>query len=103
MYDKETMRNTIMLRLMALLLMAGSVLVGCEKETTNGYVLPRPVVGYDPDNRPPGYVGYYSSEAKLRDTVYIRTYEFYLWQDQLPTSFFTQDYPTAEHLLNALK
>src|SRR5690606_11726915 len=67
------------------------------------YLPQRPVVGFDPENRPPGYLRYYSEEAKLRDTVWYRTYEFYLWQDQLPHSFFTQNYKTAEGLLEALK
>lgn len=97
------MNRLAWLRLVALWTVLGSLLIGCEKETTNGYLFSRPIVGYDPENRPPGYVGYYSSEAKLRDTVYLRTYEFYLWQDQLPSSFFTQDYKTAEGLLDALK
>lgn len=78
-------------------------LVSCEKEMTNGYMPERPIVGFEPGNRPPGYLRYYSEEAKLRDTVYLRTYEFYLWQDQLPTSFYTQDYKTADGLLEALK
>src|SRR5690606_37205996 len=66
-------------------------------------LLNRPIVGIDPDNRPPGYLDYYSSEAKLRDTVWYKTYEFYLWQDQLPEALFTQNFRTAEQLLSHLK
>lgn len=44
-----------------------------------------------------------SEEDRLRDSVYIYTYLLYLWQDDLPTSFQTRRYTTAENLLEALK
>lgn len=44
-----------------------------------------------------------SHEDLLRDSVYIYTYAYYLWQDQLPVSFPTRSYRSAEQVLEALK
>lgn len=41
-------------------------------------------------------------EDKLKDSVYLYTYYMYLWQEQLPTSFPTKNYKSAEHVLAAL-
>lgn len=76
----------------------------CEKENSTNYLQDRPQVGIDEDNPPYNYDYHmFSTEAKLRDSVYFYTYYFYLWQDKLPGSFATFNYRTAEQLLNELK
>src|SRR5690606_14609726 len=42
-------------------------------------------------------------EDRLKDSVYLYTYYFYLWQDQLPQTFSTDAYKTAEDVLEQLK
>jgi carboxyl-terminal processing protease len=43
-----------------------------------------------------------TTEDLLKDSVYIYTYYFYLWQDQLPERFATRSYKTADEVLEAL-
>lgn len=85
-----------------LLVLFTNVFVGCEKESD--LVIPhRPQVGAD-DLAGPGYdYNRYSSEAKLRDSVYYYTDYFYLWQNQLPQNFNPHIYRTADQVLAALK
>lgn len=80
------------------------ILGSCEKESSTTYLPERPLVGVD-DNNPPYSYDYqrFSTEAKLRDSVYFYTYYFYLWQDKLPGSFATFNYRTADQLLEQLK
>lgn len=79
-------------------------LFACEKVDSNVVMPERPQVGADA-NDPDANYDYvrYSSEGRLRDSVYFYTYYFYLWQDQLPTSYATHQHRTADALLNALK
>lgn len=64
------------------------VLPSCSK-TETPRVLPKPI---REDTR----------EDRLKDSVYLYTYHMYLWQDQLPTSFPTENYKKAEDVLEAL-
>lgn len=93
--------NRILTGLLALF--AGLVMISCEKESSNLAMPDRPQVGAGPDGDPNYEYFRYSSEGRLRDSVYYYTYYFYLWQDQLPGSFPTHNYRTADELLNALK
>jgi len=43
-----------------------------------------------------------TNEDLLKDSVYIYTYYFYLWQDQLPERFATRNYRSADEVLEAL-
>lgn len=82
----------------------GICLSACEKTHTDVVMPERPHVGEDPDN-PDQYYDYvrYSAEGRLRDSVYLYTYYFYLWQDQLPTSYPTHQHRRAEEVLEAMK
>ncbi|MFB5944322.1 S41 family peptidase [Albibacterium profundi] len=71
-----------------MLFFAASFLSSCSK-TETPRVLPKPVR----EN---------TKEARLKELVYTNTYDMYLWQDQLPTSFPTEDYRRAEDVLEAL-
>jgi len=86
-----------------LALFAGLAMISCEKESSHLVMPQRPQVGAGPGGDPDYEYYRYSSEGKLRDSVYFYTYYFYLWQDQLPWSFPTHNYWTAEGVLNALK
>ncbi|WP_257658933.1 S41 family peptidase [Parapedobacter lycopersici] len=44
-----------------------------------------------------------TNEDLLKDSVYIYTYFFYLWQDELPDQFPTRNYNSADAVLEALK
>src|SRR5690606_3310426 len=44
-----------------------------------------------------------TDEDLLKDSVYIYTYFFYLWQDELPNQFPTRNYNSADAVLEALK
>lgn len=80
------------------------ILGSCEKESSSTYLPERPHVGIDENNPPYAYdYQQFSTEAKLRDSVYFYTYYFYLWQDKLPGSFATFNYRTADALLEQLK
>ncbi len=72
-------------RIVALLLVVSVIFTFCRKETPDK-PLEKPVRGT-------------TIEDRLKDSVYIYTYYFYLWQDQLPKSFSTVDYKTAEDVL----
>lgn len=43
-----------------------------------------------------------TTEDLLKDSVYIYTYYFYLWQDQLPDRFAARNYNSADEVLEAL-
>lgn len=79
-----------MKRVLFVILALVVMLQACEKDTINIPELGRPDVGV-------------SSESQLRDSVYLYTYYFYLWQDRLPTSFATYQHRNAESVLEALK
>lgn len=73
---------------MMALLFCGAM-AGCTRET----IMPvpeRPVRGE-------------TDEDLLKDSVYVYTYTFYLWQDELPSSFPTRSYTSAEAVLETLK
>lgn len=44
-----------------------------------------------------------TNEDRLKDSVYIYTHLFYLWQDDLPDQFPTRNYNSADAVLEALK
>ncbi len=66
------------------------ILSGCEKDIIAIPELERPDTGP-------------SSESRMRDSVYLYTYYFYLWQDKLPPSFQTGQHRNAESVLESLK
>lgn len=86
-----------------LVLATGFGMMGCEKESSNLVMPKRPNVGAGSEGDDNYDYFRYSSEGRLRDSVYLYTYYFYLWQDQLPGSFATHNYRTADGVLNALK
>lgn len=91
------------LTIVLLTIMAGWVLLGCEKESSSLIMPQRPQVGAEAEGDPDYEYYRYSSEGRLRDSVYFYTHYFYLWQDRLPLSFATHNYRTAEGVLAALK
>src|SRR5690606_33989257 len=66
----------------------GSFLTSCKRDTMPQ--LERPVQGD-------------TNENLLKDSVYLYTYFFYLWQEDLPDRFQTRNYNSAEAVLEALK
>ncbi|WP_257669064.1 S41 family peptidase [Parapedobacter tibetensis] len=87
------MKATILKLLTILLLLAGAM-TGCNRETVMPE-LERPT-RTDTD------------EDLLKDSVYVYTYLFYLWQDDLPDWFsdirrYTMGYNSADAVLEALK
>jgi len=76
------------LKLLGIVLL-GPLLVGCQRDSVMPQ-LERPQRGD-------------SNEDRLKDLVYLYTYLFYLWQDQLPEEFPTRSYNSAEAVLEALK
>lgn len=66
----------------------GTFLVGCKRDTMPQ--LERPARGN-------------TQEDLLKDSVYIYTHLFYLWQEDLPDRFETRSYNSAEAVLEALK
>lgn len=77
------------LRMFVLLLLFGALVQHSCSKTETPRVLPKPV---REDTR----------EDRLKDSVYLYTYYMYLWQEQLPTSFPTEEYRKAEDVLEAL-
>lgn len=70
-------------------LLVGQLLAGCQQDSVMPQ-LERPQRGD-------------TNEDRLKDSVYIYTYFFYLWQDQLPEEFPTRSYNSADAVLEALK
>lgn len=78
-------------RIFAMLLcigLASQFLAGCKRDVMPQ--LERPDQGNTQENL-------------LKDSVYIYTYLFYLWQDALPDQFPTRNYNSADAVLEALK
>lgn len=81
------MKQTVLLMLLGMGL-ATQFLIGCKRDVMPQ--LERP----DPGN---------TQENLLKDSVYIYTYFFYLWQEELPDRFATRNYNSADAVLEALK
>lgn len=87
-----------------LIVLLGVALSACEKTDHNVVMPERPQVGVDSNDLDQSYdYVRYSAEGRLRDSVYLYTYYFYLWQDQLPTSYLTHQHRRAEEVLDAMK
>lgn len=82
------MKRILTIALFGLFVLAGAF-VGCNKKNA----VPQLEIPERED----------TTEDILRDSVYVYTYLLYLWQESLPTEFYTRRYPSAEHLLEALK
>jgi C-terminal processing protease CtpA/Prc len=79
-----------MKRILLLSLMAGWVLVACQKKTE------------DPEPNPPGPTPP-TAEQKLKDSVMLYTRDIYLWYNQIPSAFNAQNYADPDKIMEAIR
>ncbi|MCU0384430.1 MAG: S41 family peptidase [Flavihumibacter sp.] len=81
-----------MKRILLLSLMAGWVLVACQKKVDDPEPNPNP-----PGPTPP------TAEQKLKDSVMLYTRDIYLWYNQIPATFNAQSYSDPNKIMEAIR